>query len=91
MIAEMTERGMLPAPQDRQQEEGLLAQDPDAERGASVIALPRLSNSKDIEHENDHVEESLPALPARPLRPDIYMTGAADPDLIEPAPTTRYM
>ncbi|MCJ1479509.1 hypothetical protein MMC13_008195 [Lambiella insularis] len=87
MIAEMTERGILPAPQHRQQEEGLLAHNADGEREASVIALPRVSESRDIENDGDHAEESSPAFPARP---DNYMTGGADTGTIEVAPKIRY-
>ena len=97
IIAEMTERGVLPQPRERQQEEGLLADDGNAARDASVEPS-RMSESRDphtLPAEGvvtyDEVQPARAAdpegdvvLPSLPPRLPL-MSGALEVDEIQPA------
>ncbi|MCJ1382659.1 hypothetical protein MMC17_005772 [Xylographa soralifera] len=97
IIAEMTERGVLPQPRERQQEEGLLAHDGNAGRDASVEPS-RMSESRDphalpmqgvdpyngappAEAADQEGNLDLPSLPPRLAQ----MSGALGDDEIHPA------
>ncbi|MCJ1432156.1 hypothetical protein MMC27_001512 [Xylographa pallens] len=69
IIAEMVERGVLPQPRERQQEEGLLAHDGNAGRDPSVEPS-RVSESRDL-----HV---LPTQGENPYNDEVQPAGAAD-------------
>ncbi|MCJ1284317.1 hypothetical protein MMC26_003648 [Xylographa opegraphella] len=98
IIAEMTERGVLPQPRERQQEEGLLAHDGNAGRDAWVEPS-RMSESRDPytlptrgETPYNHQVESARAPPQEgevasgPLPPVLpHMSGALEVDEIPPA------
>ncbi|MCJ1387276.1 hypothetical protein MMC18_000116 [Xylographa bjoerkii] len=101
IIAEMTERGVLPQPQERQQEEGLLAHDGNAQRDTSV-GPSRMSESRDrytlpmqgkdpynqAQSATAADQEEVVVLPSLPPRL-AQMTGALEVDEIDPAPA-RY-
>ena len=98
IIAEMTERGVLPQTRERQQEEGLLAHDGNAGRDVSV-ERSRMSESRDphtlpaqeVDPDTEAQpvraadEEGIVALPSLPPRLP-QMSGAIDADEIHPAP-----
>jgi len=98
IVAEMTERGVLPQPQERQQEEGLLAHDGNAQRDA-LGSSSRASESRDpytlpVHGENPYdqaqsasaaEQEEVMILPSVPRRV-ADMTGALQVDEIHPVP-----
>ncbi|MCJ1401000.1 hypothetical protein MMC11_004212 [Xylographa trunciseda] len=101
IIAEMTQRGTLPQPYERQQEEGLLAHDRTAQRDASA-GPSRTSESRDpydlpMQGLNPYdqaqptevaEQDQVVVLPSLPLRLS-EMSGALEVDEILPAPA-RY-
>ena len=99
IIAEMTERGVLPQPQERQQEEALLAHDANAERadsvGPSKTNESRDPNTQPIQGVDPYnqaqsagtaAHEEVVILPAIPPRSSV-IPKPTDPDEISYAPT----